>query len=199
MKLELEKNKKLNDIELETNIELKSINSNDILNPVKKKFGGYKENDVNDLINYSKEIQKENSNNKSIIKKKDVLIQDMTTQIEVLNTENTKLKNGVAIKERDSLIKKQKETILNLKNIIKDKDRIINSLEEKVIKIQEKLNNFKEKMFNLCDKVSKAMYHLLGYHNVKDNDIDYEEIEYQANIVNYKYDKEKSNDYDLSL
>lgn len=72
MKTEFERNKKLNNIEIETTKEISKIDSKNILNPVKRKFVGYK--DVNKLIDYSKQIQKQNSNNQSIIKKKDVLI-----------------------------------------------------------------------------------------------------------------------------
>lgn len=74
MKTEFERNKKLNDIEIETTKEISKIDSKNILNPVKRKVVGYKEEDVNKLIDYSKQIQKQNSNNQSIIKKKDVLI-----------------------------------------------------------------------------------------------------------------------------
>lgn len=58
MKTEFERNKKLNDIEIETTKEISKIDSKDILNPVKRKVVGYKEDDVNKLIDYSKQIQK---------------------------------------------------------------------------------------------------------------------------------------------
>lgn len=121
MKTEFERNKKLNDIEIETTKEISKIDSKDILNPVKRKVVGYKEDDVNKLIDYSKQIQKQNSNNQGIIKKKDVLINELTDKVETLQNENTKLKDGRAIKERDTKIYEQQQTISKQKNIIKEK------------------------------------------------------------------------------
>ena len=60
MKIEFQKNKQLNNLELETQNQIKQLEENEILNPTKKKFGGYKEKDVDELINYSKQIKKEN-------------------------------------------------------------------------------------------------------------------------------------------
>ena len=194
MKLELKKNKQLNEIEIKVNEEISFINSNEILTPTKKKLGGYKEKDVDKLIDYSKQIQKENSNNKGIIEKKNFLIDDLAQEIEFLNYENTKLKNGVGIKERDTLIQEQKQTISKQKKIISKKDTIINNLEEKLEDLQETLNNFKNKMFKLCDKLCKAIYHLLGYHNVKEEDISYNEVEMYADDIIHKHTKNKDKD-----
>ena len=127
-------------------------------------------------------------------------MKDMTKQIESLNYENKKLKNGIAIKERDSLIKEQKQTISKQKQIISQKNSIISNLENKLEDLQETLNNFKYRMFKLCDKLCKALCHLLGYQNVKDEDIDYNEMEYQADRINRKYNKDKhKDDFDMSL
>ena len=197
MKLQLENNIKLNEIELKTNEEIRQIDSNEILSPTKKKLGGYKENDVEELISYSKQIQKENSNNKGIIKKKDLLIEDMANEIETLNFENSKLKNGKAIKERDNLINEQKETISKQRKIINEKNNIINNLEISLTHLQQKIDNFKYAVEKFCKKLGKAIYHLLGIHNIKDNEIDYDFIESQANRINHKYSKDKSDDLSL--
>ena len=58
--------------------------------------------------------------------------------IETLSLENTKLKDGRGIKERDELIEKQKQ-------IIKEKNSIIESLENQVEKLMKHLKDFKEK------------------------------------------------------
>lgn len=68
------------------------------------------------MIDYSKNIQKQNSNNKNIIKQKDVLIDELTTKAEHLQSENNKLKDGRAIKERDTRIYEQQQTISKQKN-----------------------------------------------------------------------------------
>lgn len=202
MKTEFERNKKLNDIEIETTKEISKIDSKDILNPVKRKVVGYKEDDVNKLIDYSKQIQKQNSNNQGIIKKKDVLINELTDKVETLQSENTKLKDGRAIKERDTKIYEQQQTISKQKNIIKEKNSIIEKLEEKVNEIQETFNNFKEKMFNFCDKICRALGHKIGIHFSKNSEINYNDMEYYAKNINRKYEKsekDKSDDFEIGM
>lgn len=202
MKTEFERNKKLNNIEIETTKEISKIDSKDILNPVKRKVVGYKEEDVNKLIDYSKQIQKQNSNNQGIIKKKDVLINELADKVETLQSENTKLKDGRAIKERDTKIYEQQQTISKQKNIIKEKNSIIEKLEEKVNEIQETFNNFKEKMFNFCDKICRALGHKIGIHFSKNSEINYNDMEYYAKNINRKYEKSeknKSDDFEIGM
>ena len=189
MKIEFEKNKRLNEIELQTTKEMSEIDSNEILNPTKRKIGGYKDNDVNNLISYSKQIQKQNSNSKNVIRQKNVLIEELTQKIENIQTENSKLKDGRA-------------TISKQKSIIKEKNNIIEKLESKVNEIQETFNNFKEKMFNFCDKICRALGHKIGIHFSKNSEINYDEMEYYANGVNRKYErpeKDKSDDMEISM
>ena len=202
MKIEFEKNKRLNEIELQTTKEMSEIDSNEILNPTKRKIGGYKDNDVNNLISYSKQIQKQNSNSKNVIRQKNVLIEELTQKIENIQTENSKLKDGRAIKERDTKIYEQQQTISKQKSIIKEKNTIIEKLESKVNEIQETFNNFKEKMFNFCDKICRALGHKIGIHFSKNSEINYDEMEYYANGVNRKYErpeKDKSDDMEISM
>ena len=202
MKIEFEKNKRLNEIELQTTKEMSEIDSNEILNPTKRKIGGYKDNDVNNLINYSKQIQKQNSNSKNVIRQKNVLIEELTQKIENIQTENSKLKDGRAIKERDTKIYEQQQTISKQKSIIKENNTIIEKLESKVNEIQETFNNFKEKMFNFCDKICRALGHKIGIHFSKNSEINYDEMEYYANGVNRKYErpeKDKSDDMEISM
>ena len=202
MKIEFEKNKRLNEIELKTSKEISEIDSNEVLNPVKRKIIGYKDEDINNLVDYSKNIQKQNSNSKNVIKQKNVIIEELTYKVKNLQTENSKLKDGRAIKERDIKIQEQQQTISKQKSIIKEKNSIIEKLEEKVNEIQETFNNFKEKMFNFCDKICRALGHKIGIHFSKNSDINYDDMEYYANGVNRKYErpeKDKSDDFDISI
>ena len=202
MKIEFEKIKKLNEIELQTSKELSEIDEKEILNPVKRKIIGYKDEDINNLIDYSKQIQKQNSISKSIIKQKNVLIEELTDKVENLQIENNKLKDGRAIKERDTKIYEQEQTISKQKTIIKEKNSIIKTLEQKLEKVQEAFNNFKEKTFNFCDKICRALGHKIGLHFSKDSEINYDDMEYYANGVNRKYEhpkKDKSDDIEISM
>lgn len=199
MKKEIEKNKKLNDVELKTTQELLSINSNDVLNPTKKKFGGYKENDVNELITYSKNINKENTKNINTIRKKDITIEDMQKQINDLESENEKLKDGRAIKEKDSKIKELNATIEAKDKLIKEKNTIINNLEKTIEKIQKTFEQFKENIYNFCDKLCKAIAHLQGNHELEENDIDYDEFEVEADKINRKHEKNIEDDFEITM
>lgn len=138
MKLEFERNKKLNQIELETINQIKDLDDNEVLNPQKNKISLYKGKDVDNLIDYSKQIKKQNILNTKDIKEKDYTIETMTKKIETLSLENTKLKDGRGVKERDELIEKQKQ-------IIKEKNSIIETLENQVEKLMKYLKEFKEK------------------------------------------------------
>lgn len=191
MKLEFERNKKLNQIELETINQIKDLDDNEVLNPQKNKISLYKGKDVDNLIDYSKQIKKQNILNNKDIKEKDYTIETMTKMIEKLSLENTKLKDGRGIKERDELIEKQKQ-------IIKEKNSIIESLENQVEKLMKHLKDFKEKMYSLCDKFCRALGHKIGIHYNKNDDIDYDEMEMYANKINRNYAyKDKSDDFEI--
>ena len=191
MKLEFERNKKLNQIELETINQIKDLDDNEVLNPQKNKISLYKGKDVDNLIDYSKQIKKQNILNTKDIKEKDYTIETMTKMIEKLSLENTKLKDGRGIKERDELIEKQKQ-------IIKEKNSIIESIENQVEKLMKHLKDFKEKMYSLCDKFCRALGHKIGIHYNKNDDIDYDEMEMYANKINRNYAyKDKSDDFEI--
>ena len=191
MKLEFERNKKLNQIELETINQIKDLDDNEVLNPQKNKISLYKGKDVDNLIDYSNQIKKQNILNTKDIKEKDYTIETMTKKIEKLSLENTKLKDGCGIKERDELIEKQKQ-------IIKEKNSIIESLENQVEKLMKHLKEFKEKMYSLCDKFCRALGHKIGIHYNKNDDIDYDEMEMYANKINRNYAfKDKSDDFEI--
>ena len=191
MKLEFERNKKLNQIELETINQIKDLDDNEVLNPQKNKISLYKGKDVDNLIDYTKQIKKQNILNTKDIKEKDYTIETMSKKIEKLSLENTKLKDGRGIKERDELIEKQKQ-------IIKEKNSIIESLENQVEKLMKHLKDFKEKMYSLCDKFCRALGHKIGIHYNKNDDIDYDEMEMYANKINRNYAyKDKSDDFEI--
>lgn len=202
MQKEFDRNKALNELELQVNKDISTIKNNDLYNPTKKRLGGYKEDDVNKLIDYSKDIHKDNIKKTKDIKKHDLTIQELSSKVEELTTENTKLKNGVGIKERDDLIEEQKKTIDNQELLITEKNGIIEKLQDSITKLTEELKAFQEYIYGLCDKLCKALGHLIGLHYSRDEDIDYDEMERYADKVNRKYEykeKDKSDDFELGM
>ena len=130
------------------------------------------------------------------------ILAPLTKKLGNLQTENSKLKDGRAIKERDTKIYEQELTISKQKQVIKEKNSIIEKLESKVNEIQETFNNFKEKMFKFCDKICRALGHKIGIHFSKDSDINYDDMEYYASGVNRKYErseKDKSDDFEIGM
>ncbi len=193
MYLKLAKNKELNEIELQVNKDIENINSDEILNPVKRKVIGYKDEDINNLIDYSKELRKNNIKNTKNIKEKEAVIDTLSKKVDKLSLENEKLKDGRAIKERDSIIEKQNK-------LIKEKNSLISSLEEQIDNLKERVSYF----INICVRVCKALAHKIGLHYEKDEDVDIDLIQYNARNINrhYEYKKDeydKSDDFDIGM
>lgn len=186
MSLELAKNKELNEIELQVNKDIENINTDEILNPVKRKVIGYKDEDINNLIDYSKKLKKNDIKNTKNIKEKEAVIDTLSKKIDKLSLENEKLKDGRAIKERDSIIEKQNK-------LIKEKNSLISSLEEQVDNLKERVSYF----INICVRVCKALAHKLGLHYEKDEDVDIDLIQYNAHNINRHYEHKKD-EYDKS-
>ena len=184
--LELNKNKQLNEIELELLKDIQKINNDEILNPIKRKVIGYKDEDINNLIDYSKNLKKDNLNSIKDIKEKDIIIDDLKSRIDKLSLENDKYKDTRAIKERDIIISNQKK-------LIDDKNRLIYSLERQIDSLKERISYF----INLCINVCKALGHKIGINYERNDDVDLDLINDKADDINFKYEYRnnyKSND-----
>lgn len=77
--------------------------SKDILNP-KKNMIGYNKEDVEKVIDYSKNLEQKN-----ILQKQELINKDL--EINKLNNENLTFKNNIELIKRDNLIKEQRNTI----------------------------------------------------------------------------------------
>lgn len=80
---------------------------------------GYKDKDINNLSDYSKEITKSNLNKDKKLKQKDITIESKQNTIDVLKQENKDLKSGKTYKEQNHTIDEQKTTIASLKSKVK--------------------------------------------------------------------------------
>ena len=162
------------------NIESDSLNK-ELLNPTKRKLTGYREKDINNIIDYTKKLEKkvillnvDNSN-------KDIKINDLTEKNE------TFMNNGELIK-KNQLIKEQDEKINNLNKLITVLNKNITELKNK---LETEVNKWKGLFEKLCDAIDKV----LGRTST-DNAKDYEKL---ADSINYGYyrknnKKDKSND-----
>lgn len=119
MKLEVNKNKALNEVEISYKRKISNVDANPLLNSEKGKIIGYKEKDINNLSKYSKEITKDNLNKSKIIEQNEIKLESKQKQIDKLNTEIKNLKSGKTLLEKDKTIENQEYDELSFKNLSK--------------------------------------------------------------------------------
>ena len=187
---ELEMTKSINEIELKTRDEIKNLDENTVLNPSKDFLKRYKDKDVEKLIDYSKEIKKENLATKKESDKKSIEIEKLENQIK-------QFKSGKTYKDKDKVIAKQETIINEQKGIIENLNNEIKQLKEKI----ERLTNI---IWTKLNDAYLAVAHLLGFKNVNKDNVNHDIMEYRVQEVNRKHEpkhekstKNKSDDYEL--
>jgi len=177
---------------------IENCNNNDeLLNPVKRKLGGYKEDDVFRIIQYTRGLER-----KVVILNTDNFNKDIT--IDKLTEENKSFKNNKELIKRNELIKEQKSTIKEQKQEISRLNSLVDILNNNIESLKIKFENEVNKWKNLFKKMCKAIDRLLGRDKPKDYLEDYENI---ADAINYGYysknDKNKKSkekdDYEIGL
>lgn len=151
------------------NLEYNSDYSN-VLNPTKRKLGGYKEDDVFKIIKYTKGLQ-----HKIIILSTDNANKDM--EINKLTEENKTFKNNSELLKRNEIIKEQKQEIGRLNDLV-------NILSNNIENLKTKLETEVDKWISLLKKICKALDKVLGRDKPKDKLEEYENI---ADAINYGY------------
>lgn len=187
---ELEMNKRINEVELKTNKEIKNINEEELLNPSKDIFKKYKDKDVEKLIDYSKEIKKENIMSKNELEKKELKIEKLENQI-------SQFKSGKTYSDKEKVI-------ANQERIINEQKGIIESLTEEVQSLKAKLNRLLNVFHEKLNSAYLAVAHLLGFKNVNKDNVNHDLMDYKVQDINQKHEprynkstKDKSDDYEL--
>lgn len=187
---ELEMNKRINEVELKTNKEIKNINEEELLNPSKDIFKKYKDKDVEKLIDYSKEIKKENIMSKNELEKKELKIEKLENQI-------SQFKSGKTYSDKEKVI-------ANQERIINEQKGIIESLTEEVQSLKAKLNRLLNVFHEKLNSAYLAVAHLLGFKNVDKDNVNHDLMDYKVQEINRKHEpkynkstKDKSDDYEL--
>ena len=190
LKQELELNKRINEVELNTNKDIKNINEEELLNPSKDIFKKYKDKDVEKLIDYSKEIKKANIASKNELEKKEIKIEKLENQIK-------QFKSGKTYQDKDKVIANQERIIDEQKGIIDNLNKEIKSLKDKI----ERLTNI---IWTKLNDAYLAVAHLLGFKNVHKDNINHDLMDYKVRDINRKHEprynkstKDKSDDYEL--
>ncbi len=187
---ELEMNKRINEVELKTNKEINNINEEELLNPSKDIFKKYKDKDVEKLIDYSKEIKKENIMSKNELEKKELKIEKLENQI-------SQFKSGKTYSDKEKVI-------ANQERIINEQKGIIESLTEEVQSLKAKLNRLLNVFHEKLNSAYLAVAHLLGFKNVNKDNVNHDLMDYKVQDINQKHEprynkstKDKSDDYEL--
>ena len=190
LKQELELNKRINEVELNTNKDIKNINEEELLNPSKDIFKKYKDKDVEKLIDYSKEIKKANIASKNELEKKEIKIEKLENQIK-------QFKSGKTYQDKDKVIANQERIIDEQKGIIDNLNKEIKSLKDKI----ERLTNI---IWTKLNDAYLAVAHLLGFKNVNKYNVNHDLMDYKVRDINRKHEprynkstKDKSDDYEL--
>ncbi len=172
---------------------LEKDNDKELLNPIKRKLGGFKEEDVHKIIEYTKELE-----SKVVVLSTDNENKDL--MIDKLSKENETFKDNAVLIKRNELIKEQKSTINSQKKEINRLTDLVDILNHNIESLKDKFEQEIDKWKNLFKKVCKALDKVLGIDKPQEN-LEYEDI---ADAINYGYysknNKEKDkDDYEIGM
>lgn len=170
------------------NIE-KQSDKEELLNPVKRKIVGYKDEDISKIVDYTKQLEKKVVVLDTDNRNKSFEIDKLSQENKIFKENKEYLKQKDIIKEQKSTIKEQKQEIGRLSELV---DILNNNIETLKLKLDREINKWKD----LFKKVCKALDKVLGRDKPKENLEDYEDIADAINYDYYNYDKNYENDKD---
>lgn len=174
LKDEYARTKSINEIELKTRNDIKNIDEEDVLNPSKDFLKRYKDKDVEKIIDYSKELKKDNIKAKNESEKKSIEIEKLENQIK-------QFKSGKTYQDKDKVI-------ANQERIINEQKGIIESLNEEIQGLKDKIQRLTNIVWTKLNDAYLAVAHLLGFKNVNKDNINHDIMEYRVQEVNRKYE-----------
>lgn len=197
IKMEYSKNKDLNKVELKYKDKISDVDTNPLLNPEKGRIIGYKEKDIINLSNYSKEVTKDNLSKDKTIEQNEINLKYKQKQIDKLNNEIRNLKSGKTLQEKDKIIENQKLIIEEKDETINYQNKIINSLRKEISELKETFNEIISNVKEVATDLFKALKRTLGLDVDKEQEYDYYSFKNLSKRINKKYDKDKSDDFEL--
>lgn len=197
LELELRKNKAINEVEISYKDKISNVDTNPLLNPEKGKIMGYKEKDITNLSNYSKEITKDNLNKSKIIEQNEISIKSKQNEINRLNTEIKNLKSGKTIQDKDKIIENQKSIIKEKDETIEYQKNIIESLKQELSNVKEMATTLLRNVKEVATDLYKALKRTLGFDVDKNQKYDYSTFKDLSRKINKKYERNKSDDFEL--
>lgn len=197
LELELSKNKAINEVEISYKEKISDVDTNPLLNPEKGKIIGYKEKDITNLSNYSKEITKDNLNKSKIIEQNEISLESKQKEINRLNNEIKNLKSGKTLQDKDKIIENQKLIIKEKDETIEYQNNIIESLKQELSNVKEMATALLQNVKEVATDLYKALKRTLGFNVDKNQKYDYPTFRDLSKKVNKKYERDKSEDFEL--
>lgn len=192
--LRLEKENTLSIIK-EAKITIKNANNvvdKEILNP-KKNLVGYSKDDVEKMIDYSKNLEQQN-----ILQQTE--INTLNKEIDKLQEENTIFRNNEELVKRDNLIIEQKEQIKEQKKEIGRLNELVEVLNNNIqylkYKLRKEIEIWKLRFEKMCNAINKLLHHEVDEYETYD---DYEDLANKVIDYGYDYDDYDKDYYDREL
>lgn len=158
---------------------------------------GYKDKDITNLSNYSKEITKDNLNKSKIIEQNEINLEDKQKQIDKLNTEIKNLKYGKTLQDKDKIIENQRLIIKEKDEMIEQQKNLIESLRKELDSIKEMAGSLLRNVKIVATDLYKALKRTLEFDVDKNQEYDYLTFKSLSNKINRKYERNKSDDFEL--
>lgn len=197
LSLELDKNKAINNVEMSYIDKKQAVDTNPLLNPKKGKILGYKDKDINNLSDYSKEITKDNLNKSKIIEQNEISLKSKQKEINRLNAEIKNLKSGKTLQDKDKIIENQKLIIKEKDETIEYQNSIIESLKQELSNVKEMATTLLRNVKEVAIDLYKALKRTLGFEVDKNQKYDYSTFKDLSKKINKKYERDKSDDFEL--
>lgn len=168
---------------------LKNLEKSSEKTELKKGITGYNSKDVERLIYYAKDLEKDKVLSDNTIQKQE-------ETIERLQNSNNRFKANKEYLRQKELLKKQQSEIKELNNTIEEQNLLIHSLNS----IKRKLESQITTLTTIFSKLTKAIDKVLGRKGSKSME-SYENLADAINHDYYDYNKKSKNkdDFDISL
>ena len=136
-------------------------------------------------------------NKSKIIEQNEIKLESKQKQIDKLNTEIKNLKSGKTLIEKDKIIENQNLIIKEKDDTIKYQNTIISSLRNELTELKENIDIIISNVKNVAIDLYKALKRTLGFDVNKNQKYDYSAFKDLSKKVNKKYERDKSDDFEL--
>ena len=136
-------------------------------------------------------------NKSKIIEQNEIKLESKQKQIDKLNTEIKNLKSGKTLIEKDKIIENQNLIIKEKDDTIKYQNTIISSLRNELTELKENIDTIISNVKNIAIDLYKALKRTLGFDVDKNQKYDYSAFKDLSKKVNKKYERDKSDDFEL--